>query len=337
MPSARKAAYALFAALVLGTYWLHFGAVVLAALFAYLVLDAVHRRIPASVPKVWARAAALLAFAFVSVGMAWLFGRFVRLAVDRLPAIFAGSLPRLCDLAARHGVELPVDNMQDLRAALLGAIKDHAASITQASGLLTKGFFQIIIGVVAALLCFLTPRPAAPRGTFYWAVREEFDGRMAIFMDGFHKIFSAQATVSLINTGITAVWILIAGVPYVQFLLLATFMFGMIPVIGTLISDAMILAAALMVSPRLALWTAAFLLASHKAQYFLTGRILGSRLKTPMWQILIGLMAGEAVMGVPGMLIAPALIHYVREELRGLPEDLGEGQADARRAKAALR
>jgi predicted PurR-regulated permease PerM len=38
-----------------------------------------------------------------------------------------------------------------------------------------------------------------------------------------------------------------------------------------------------------------------------------------MWVTLIGIVVGEATMGVPGVLIAPALLHYVREELRAIP------------------
>jgi predicted PurR-regulated permease PerM len=38
-----------------------------------------------------------------------------------------------------------------------------------------------------------------------------------------------------------------------------------------------------------------------------------------MWVTLLGLLAGEALMGVPGVLIAPAMLHYLRDELRDLP------------------
>ena len=38
-----------------------------------------------------------------------------------------------------------------------------------------------------------------------------------------------------------------------------------------------------------------------------------------MWMTLLGIVVGEAMMGVPGVLLAPALLHYAREELRAIP------------------
>ncbi len=49
-------------------------------------------------------------------------------------------------------------------------------------------------------------------------------------------------------------------------------------------------------------------------EYFLNSRIIGDRIKSPMWLTLIGLMVGEKLMGIPGMILAPVVLHYIKAE-----------------------
>ena len=85
--------------------------------------------------------------------------------------------------------------------------------------------------------------------------------------------------------------------------------------------EAQIERTALTVSPNAAVLALVFLIVSHKAEYFLNSRIIGSRIDTPMWQVLLGLLMCEALMGVPGVILAPAVLHYAREELRAIRVD----------------
>jgi predicted PurR-regulated permease PerM len=38
-----------------------------------------------------------------------------------------------------------------------------------------------------------------------------------------------------------------------------------------------------------------------------------------MWETLLAILLGEVVLGVPGIILAPTLLHYAKEELRALP------------------
>ena len=58
-----------------------------------------------------------------------------------------------------------------------------------------------------------------------------------------------------------------------------------------------------------------FLIALHKTEYFLNSKIVGQRIQNPMWLTLLGLVLGEKLMGVPGMILAPAVLHYVKVEM----------------------
>ena len=320
MPTAKKMSYALFAGTVVATIWLKLGPVVLAALFSFMVLDITHRRLAALMPEPTARGLSLLIFLVTAVGVAWMFIFFLKLTLLRTPAILTVLIPRIHSMAESYGFDLPFEDLHQLRQIILQTVKENAGDVTEASGLLTKRVFQIIVSVFVAILCFLSEGPRTGRDTLFDSIRREVDDRVGLFMRGFEKILGAQVLVSFINTGITALFILAMGLPHVNFLILATFILGIIPILGNVISNAIIVATALTISAHLALIALAFLIIIHKLQYFLNSQIVGARTNIPIWQILLGLLIGEAVLGVPGIILAPAMLHYVREELRALPD-----------------
>jgi len=107
--------------------------------------------------------------------------------------------------------------------------------------------------------------------------------------------------------------------PFRTFLTLTTFVCGMIPIAGNIISNTVIIAAALTRSNHLAVAALVFLIAIHKAEYFLNSRVMGVSIQLPMWATLLALLVGEALLGVPGVILAPTLLYYVRAELRLIP------------------
>ncbi|MCI0366517.1 MAG: hypothetical protein L0219_21860, partial [Phycisphaerales bacterium] len=68
------------------------------------------------------------------------------------------------------------------------------------------------------------------------------------------------------------------------------------------------------VSPNMALASLAFLVVIHKLEYFLNSKIIGDRIKNPVWLTLLALVLGERLMGIPGMILAPVILHYVKVE-----------------------
>ena len=53
----------------------------------------------------------------------------------------------------------------------------------------------------------------------------------------------------------------------------------------------------------------------HKLEYFLNSKIIGDRIRNPVWLTLIGLIIGERLMGIPGMILAPVVLNYLRIEM----------------------
>ena len=94
-----------------------------------------------------------------------------------------------------------------------------------------------------------------------------------------------------------------------------TFLCGLVPVVGNLISNTIIVGIGFTVSPRMALTALIFLVVIHKLEYFLNSKIIGDRIRNPLWLTLLALIVGEKLMGVPGMILAPVVLHYIKLEM----------------------
>jgi predicted PurR-regulated permease PerM len=51
-------------------------------------------------------------------------------------------------------------------------------------------------------------------------------------------------------------------------------------------------------------------------EYFLNSKIIGDRIRNPMWLTLLGLVVGEKLMGIPGMILAPVVLYYIKVEAK---------------------
>jgi predicted PurR-regulated permease PerM len=225
----------------------------------------------------------------------------------------------LNELSVEYGVDLAFSNMEELRSALMETLRQNAGKITQSSQILTKQFFHLLVGTFVALLAFLDHRREASSSNYYDVLKGELALQTRRFTDSFEKVIGAQVAISAVNTFLTAMFLWTMDFPYLPFLVLATFLLGLLPIVGNLMSNTVIVFTGLTISPTLAFWSLLFLVFIHKLEYFLNSKIVGANIRTPMWQTLLGILVGHTVMGVPGIILAPALLHYARGEMQGLP------------------
>ena len=323
MDSVRKASYLAVPGLVAAVLFLHLGPVLLAGLFSYLILDVTYKFLTRAMPRWRARWLALLVFLVSGWGISWAFTTFLRDAFSTLPEIAADAIPKFVALMGNYGLQPPFADSHELKQLAVNFVRDNAEFITRASGVVTIRLFQLLIGIVIAVLCFFCEPDHKYGANVYDALRREVDARIAAFMLSFERVFGAQLAISLVNTTLTAVFLLTMGFPYTAFLVPATFILGMLPIIGNILSNTLIVGTGLTVSSRHAAFALLFLVLIHKGEYFLNSRIVGSRIQSPMWQTLLVILAGEALLGIPGMILGPALLHYVRVELSAIPAEGG--------------
>ncbi|MEI6518338.1 MAG: AI-2E family transporter, partial [bacterium] len=135
----------------------------------------------------------------------------------------------------------------------------------------------------------------------------------------FHTVMGAQLIISAVNTFCTSLFLLTLSIfdtplPYSFVIVVVTFLCGLLPIVGNLISNSVIFCIGLTQSVNLALISLSYLIVLHKFEYFLNSKIIGGRIKNPMWLTLLCLLIGERLAGIPGMILAPVLLNYLKLE-----------------------
>jgi len=312
MSQPRRISYVIIAILVILVAGLHLGTFLLAALFGYLALQTFcigGRR--------WL-SITMYVVAVIAVGGGLVY--FSSLAYRTFPRIAETAIPAIVGFAEKNGIELPFTDYASLKSAALDEAQEGVAVVGRYATAASFQFVLVVAGLVVALSIFLGSGWTTDHGgsetpqNLYFAVTEELTARFKSFYDSFAKVIGAQILISAINTALTAVFLLLNH--YTNSGLLATFVFlcGLIPIIGNIISNSLIVGVGFTITARTGVYALIFLVVIHKLEYFLNSRIIGSRIKCPMWLTLIGLILGEKLMGIPGMVLAPVALHFIRVE-----------------------
>ncbi len=255
-----------------------------------------------------------------------------------LPKIAASTIPIALEFAERQGIELPFSDYASLKAMAMDAVKEEAGRVGHFVRVATVEFAELIIGLVVAVSMFLNAKfdlrheRHIAKDNLYSLTGAEIAERVSTFYDSFTTVMGAQIIISAINTALTAVFVVSVGLPHASIIIALSFICGLLPIIGNLASNTLIIGVALTVSPTLALGSLVFLIVVHKLEYFLNGKIVGNRIQNPMWLTLIGLVIGEKLMGIPGMILAPVILHYIKVEASKNTVSTGPGNGDPKPA-----
>lgn len=321
-----RISYWFIAATFLLVGWLHLGTPLLAALFSFFILEKLLFS-----GKKWL---AIVLFALIVVAGSVVLGRFATQAVVALPAVADAAIPSIIDYAEKNGVELPFTDWASFKGVALDWVRHQAGFVGRFATEATREIVFLIIGIVVALSLFLNSAVDLDharhriRNNLYSLTAAAIADRFVVFYKSFSTVMGAQIVISAINTTLTAIFVLLAGLPNWVVIIGVTFLCGMLPVVGNLISNTVIVAIAFTVSPQMALFALGFLVVIHKLEYFLNSKIIGDRIRNPVWLTLLGLILGEKLMGIPGMIIAPVLLNYIKVEAAAIEVE-EEGAATA--------
>ena len=246
----------------------------------------------------------------------------------------AGSLPALLKKMAeiveglrsglpRAWVESLPGNPDEIKAAVAEWLRTHAGQLQIAGEKAGRAIAHVLIGlVVGALIALREARPMHAYQPLARALAE----RAVRFGDAFRNVVFAQVRISALNTLFTGLYLMVAlplfGVhlPLAKTLIALTFVAGLLPVVGNLISNTAIAVVSLSHSPAVAAASLAYLVIIHKLEYFLNARIVGTQIQARAWELLIAMLAMEAAFGLAGLVAAPIYYAYLKSELaaRGL-------------------
>jgi len=229
----------------------------------------------------------------------------VERARTRLPPIITDNLPA---------------NSEEIRTAALDWLRKHAAQLQVAGKNAARIVVQLLIGIVlGAMLALHRTRTQAPGGPLTVLLNT----RCANLVTAFHDVVFAQVKISAVNTLLTGIFLLVVlplfgvYVPLAKSLVAVTFVVGLMPVVGNLISNTLIFVVGLSISLGVAISALAYLILIHKLEYFLNARIIGTQIRARAWELLIAMLLMESVFGAPGLIAAPIYYAYLKRELEG--------------------
>lgn len=296
---------------------LHLAIPLLVVLFSYFAL----RQLYYVTKRKWL---SLILFSIVVAGFTAAAVYFTRAAIHALPEVADTSIPSASAWAEKRQIELPFWDFESLRKVVIDTFKQEAhylQNVAHFARSATAVLVFTIIGIVAAGSLFLKTgldphRSAHPmKNNLYSICCDEVSTRFRDFYRSFATVMGAQITISLINTVLTGIFVVVVHLPHAPLLMAITFLCGLVPIVGNLVSNTIITFLALSVSLKLAIVALVFLVVIHKLEYFLNSKIIGERIRNPVWLTLLALIIGERLMGIPGLILAPVVLDYLRLEM----------------------
>ena len=214
------------------------------------------------------------------------------------------------------GSQLP-DGAQQVQRTMAAYLASKAGTLAVTGRAWLTGLLFAYIGLLVGALA-----GAQPSVHNLQPLTAALKLRATRFGETFRQIVVAQFWIALLNTFLTAMFLLVAlplwdtRLPYSMTLILLTFAAGLIPIVGNLICNSVLTLVGLSVSPLVALACLIFLIAIHKAEYFVNAKVIGHRTHMSVWELLAVMFVMEAVFGPAGLVAAPLFYAYVKNELQ---------------------
>lgn len=325
------AAYAVVIGGVFFVLWQHLVSALIVGLALYLILDRVSERFQGRMSRGVVRPLALLTVTTVLAGI-------IAAAIALLVTMLrrgAGNVPEMMEQMAdilgsvrlwlggvgRSFIPEVMTDAEDFKATVQAWLKTHAQTLRAGGLWLGIGLVHMIMGVLLAVLVFfrhVTHHDDETRGPLARHLVDKVDR----FAHAFGRVATAQIKISAVNTVLTGIYLLVVlplfgiRVPFATTLVVITFLCGLIPVLGNLISNTVITILSMGVSIGTAAASLAFLVIIHKLEYLINSRIVGGETDSQAWEILLAIIIGEAAFGVGGVVLAPIIYAFIKRELR---------------------
>lgn len=207
----------------------------------------------------------------------------------------------------------------EFRVAISGWLSKHLSDLQLVGKDAAHMFVTLLIGMVLGAIIALQAIPDPDQRKPLAAAL--FD-RLALLVRAFRNIVFAQIKISLLNTFFTAIFLAVVlpmcgiKLPLTKTLIVLTFLLGLLPVIGNLISNTVITIVGLSLSIWVAMAALGYLILIHKVEYFLNARIVGGQISAKSWELLLAMLIFEAAFGLPGVVAGPIYYAYLKSELK---------------------
>jgi predicted PurR-regulated permease PerM len=303
---------------------LHLLSALLAGLFVFEIVHIAAPRLQRKLSSERARMVAVAALAFLIVAV--VVGALIGLvAFARGEGHLSRILEKMAESITRARANLPAalseslpSTADDLRDTTVHWLHTHAKEVRTVGEDFGRILAHIIVGLVVGAMVALQNVRSHGRGRPLAAALSERVTRVGL---AFRRIVFAQVRISAINTLLSGLFLLVGlrlfGVhlPLAKTLVALTFVVGLLPVVGNLVSNTVVVLVAFSVSAYVAVAALVFLILIHKLEYFLNAHIVGGQINARAWELLIAMLLMEAAFGIGGIIAAPIYYAYLKDEL----------------------
>ena len=213
---------------------------------------------------------------------------------------------------------LPQGDESQIRATLSDWLREHALEIRTIGGTAGHALAMVVIGLIVGSFVALNEGRAHHK---LGPLAQAMLARVTHLGLAFRKVVFAQVRISLLNTLLTGIYLGVVlpsfgvSLPFVKTMIVITFAVGLMPVLGNLISNTVIVIISFNHSLQTAFASLGFLVVIHKLEYFMNARIIGGQIKAYTWELLTAMLVMEAAFGVGGVIAAPVFYAYLKREL----------------------
>lgn len=213
---------------------------------------------------------------------------------------------------------LPQGDESQVRAIIVEWLRTHAQEIKVFGGNAGRVLAMVVVGlIIGAFVALNEGLPAHKLGPLAHAMTERVN-RLGI---AFRRVVFAQIRISALNSILTGIYLYAVlpafdvHLPFIKTIVALTFIAGLMPVLGNLISNTVIVVISLSKGIYVAAGSLGFLVFIHKLEYFVNARIIGGQIKAHAWELLIAMLVMESAFGIRGVIAAPVFYAYIKREL----------------------
>ena len=316
--------------LILLMLWAHLGVPLIAGLLLFVGVRAIHQQVHPRLPRYSIAISAGICLCILVAVLVCLF-----LGVSAIVDDSAGVgalMVKMNEALSILKSSLPVWISEKIPSSSSSVIvlfqqwiSENAAVLPSVGKKVVTIAFQFVIGAFVGLMAAIHVLNKSIHSHEVSSIHPKV-GELFVHLSRFTKCFEnvvfAQFYIASVNAVLTGLFLFFGlpllgyDLPFLKILVAITFLMGLIPIVGNIVSNTTTCLVALSVSPMAAFLCLIFLIVIHKLEYFLNAWIIGSKIKVKSYEILGAMLIFEAVFGLWGLVLAPILYAYIKEEFQ---------------------
>lgn len=259
----------------------------------------------------------ILFFSLISLFCYYLYKNFLHIN-DIINLIISGIV-KFKSVSPEPIAKLIAPTTEEVKNQLNTFVSNYAKHLSEIGFEGLKAIIHAIIGAVIGAMTAVFRSNTIPTNITF---KNQLSNQLLSLEDAFVKVMYSQVKISLLNTFLTALFVSVIlpifgiKMPFQMFLIIFTFITGLIPVVGNLISNTIIVLFGLTISINVGSICLLYLIVIHKLEYFLDAKIIGHVVNANAWELLCAMLIFEAAFGLPGIITAPTLYTWGKNELK---------------------